>query len=108
MPRGGDIDIAVDELDVEPPTGVHAPKGRYARIAVTDYGVGIDEHDLPHLFEPFFTRKGEGEGTGLGLAVVEGIAREHRGWVAVRSTRGSGSTFELFLPTVATQAARMT
>jgi two-component system NtrC family sensor kinase len=104
MPRGGDIDITVDELEVEPPTGVHAPKGRYARIAVTDYGVGIEESDIPHLFEPFFTRKGEGEGTGLGLAVVEGIARDHHGWVSVRSARDSGSTFEFFLPTLAMQA----
>ncbi|MET0285553.1 MAG: ATP-binding protein [Polyangiales bacterium] len=106
MPRGGDIDIVVAELETEPPTGVHAPKGRYARIAITDYGVGIDEHDIPHLFEPFFTRKGEGEGTGLGLAVVEGIARDHQGWVSVHSVRGSGSTFEVFLPSVGTKAVR--
>ncbi len=104
MPKGGEIDVTVDELEVHPPTGVHAPQGRYARIAVTDYGVGIDENDLPHLFEPFFTRKSEGEGTGLGLAVVEGIARDHRGWVSVRSTRGSGSTFEFFLPTLGTHS----
>lgn len=104
MPKGGDIDVAVDELEVEPPTGVHAPKGRYARIAVTDHGVGIDEDDIPHLFEPFFTRKGEGEGTGLGLAVVKGIARDHHGWVSVQSARGSGSTFEFFLPAVGTKA----
>jgi two-component system NtrC family sensor kinase len=106
MPHGGDIDITFSELEAAPPTGVHAPKGRYARIAITDYGVGIDEQDIPHLFEPFFTRKGEGEGTGLGLAVVEGIARDHHGWVSVQSVRGSGSTFEVFLPTAATKAMR--
>jgi two-component system NtrC family sensor kinase len=107
MPRGGDIDIALEELDdVQPPTGVHAPKGRYARIAITDYGVGIDEQDIPHLFEPFFTRKGEGEGTGLGLAVVEGIARDHEGWVTVHSARGKGSTFAFFLPTLELRASR--
>jgi two-component system, NtrC family, sensor kinase len=105
MPSGGVIDIELAELEVDPPTGVHAPKGLYARIAVTDFGVGIDEQDIPHLFEPFFTRKGEGEGTGLGLAVVEGIARDHQGWVSVRSTRGSGSTFEFFLPSAAAARA---
>jgi signal transduction histidine kinase len=107
MPKGGNIDISVDEVDIEPPTGVHAPKGRYAVIAVTDYGVGIDEHDIPHLFEPFFTRKGEGEGTGLGLAVVEGITRDHHGWVSVRSVKGRGSTFEIYLPTVAEPRAEL-
>lgn len=106
MPRGGDIEVAVDELDAVPPTGIHAPRGRYARIAVTDCGVGIEEADIPHLFEPFFTRKSEGEGTGLGLAVVEGIARDHQGWVSVRSIRGSGSTFEFFLPAAGTLAVR--
>jgi two-component system NtrC family sensor kinase len=100
MPDGGDVQVVVDELDAEPPTGVHAPSGRYARVTVVDGGVGIEPDDLPHLFEPFFTRKGEGEGTGLGLAVVEGIVREHRGWVAVHSERGRGSRFEVYLPRV--------
>ena len=98
MPAGGDIQLNVEAREAEPPTGVHAPRGQYACIRVSDEGVGIDAEDLPHLFEPFFTRKSEGEGTGLGLAVVEGIAREHRGWVLVRSERGRGSEFEVYLP----------
>jgi signal transduction histidine kinase len=98
MPGGGDVRVVVDELDAEAPTGVHAPPGRYARVSVVDHGVGIDSDDLPHLFEPFFTRKKEGEGTGLGLAVVEGIVKEHKGWVQVHSERGRGSRFEVFLP----------
>ncbi len=98
MPQGGVVRVRIDALEIQPPTGVHAPQGRYARIAVIDTGVGIEDADLPHLFEPFFTRKSENEGTGLGLSVVEGIAKEHRGWVNVQSVRGEGSRFEIFLP----------
>ncbi|MET0341132.1 MAG: HAMP domain-containing sensor histidine kinase [Polyangiales bacterium] len=98
MPGGGEAVIGIDEREAEPPMGVHAPKGRYACLSVSDCGIGIDHDDLPRLFDPFFTRKSEGEGTGLGLAVVEGIAREHRGWVEVQSERGKGSRFEVLLP----------
>lgn len=98
MPDGGDVRIVIDALTAAPPTGVHAPRGQYARISVIDQGVGIEVEDLPHLFEPFFTRKSEAEGTGLGLSVVEGIAREHRGWVLVHSERNAGSRFEVYLP----------
>jgi two-component system, NtrC family, sensor kinase len=98
MPSGGRIEVAVDEVDATPPIGVHGPSGRYARIAVRDHGVGIDGDDLPRLFEPFFTRKSEDEGTGLGLAVVEGIMRDHRGFIDVQSVRGEGSCFSVYLP----------
>jgi two-component system NtrC family sensor kinase len=98
MPEGGEVRIMVDELTAEPPTGIHARSGHYARVTVIDSGVGIDPEDIPHLFEAFFTRKPESEGTGLGLAVVEGIVREHEGWVEVHSERGQGSRFEVFLP----------
>jgi two-component system NtrC family sensor kinase len=101
MPTGGVVRVRIGTREVEPPTGVHAPVGTYACIAVIDRGVGIEDVDLPHLFEPFFTRKSEGEGTGLGLSVVAGIAKEHRGWVNVQSVRGEGSLFEMFLPAFA-------
>jgi len=98
LPNGGTIVVRVDEVEVTPPVGVLGKKGRYARIAVIDSGTGIDAEDLPHLFEPFFTKKEEGEGTGLGLAVVEGIVREHGGFVDVESTIGVGTTFRVYLP----------
>lgn len=67
-------------------------------VAVTDEGIGIPEPDLPRIFEPFFTTKPPGEGTGLGLSVVHGIARDHGGWIEVKSQVNKGSRFELYLP----------
>jgi signal transduction histidine kinase len=105
MPDGGVVRVETSLDEVVPPTGVHAKPGRYACIAVIDTGTGFDAADLPHLFEPFFTRKSEGEGTGLGLAVVEGIAKEHRGWVTAQSVRGRGSRFQIYLPPYPTNEA---
>jgi CheY-like chemotaxis protein len=67
-------------------------------IAIRDTGYGIAPEDLPHVFEPFFTTKEPGEGTGLGLAQVYGILRQHEGHVDVRSQATQGSTFNLYLP----------
>jgi two-component system NtrC family sensor kinase len=105
MPSGGQVRVEASVRNITPPTGVHAKPGSYACIAVIDTGTGFDAADLPHLFEPFFTRKSEGEGTGLGLAVVEGIARENHGWVSAQSERGRGSRFEIFLPSHAASSA---
>jgi two-component system NtrC family sensor kinase len=98
MRGGGTVTVRIDEVDAIPPTGVHAPAGRYARVRVEDHGTGIDAEDLPHLFEPFFTRKAEGEGTGLGLAVAQGIVRDHRGWITVESAPGAGTSFDVMIP----------
>lgn len=95
-PKGGEVRIAVDQRQADPPLGVHAKPGTYACVAVIDAGVGIASEDVPHLFEPFFTRRDDG--TGLGLVVVEGIVKEHKGWVEVRSSPGKGSRFEVYLP----------
>jgi len=76
------------------------PKGLYARLSVKDNGCGISKQHLEHLFEPFFTTKEQGKGTGLGLAMVFGAVKSHRGRIIVDSVDGVGSTFHIYLPLV--------
>ncbi len=78
--------------------------GRYARLTVSDNAAGMDLATLGHLFEPFFTTKPVGEGTGLGLSVVFGIAQEHGASIEVHSTPGAGSAFHLYFPAAGAQA----
>jgi signal transduction histidine kinase/CheY-like chemotaxis protein len=75
-----------------------ARPGEFLRISVVDTGHGIAPEVLPHIFEPFFTTKEPGKGTGLGLAMIYSIIREHRGWVECRSRVGEGSRFDVYLP----------
>ena len=104
MPQGGRLqietaDVFLDDDYIHCKPAVIA-KGRYARITVSDDGGGIPRGDLPHIFEPFYTTKPEGEGTGLGLATVYGIVKQNRGFVWVYSEPGQGSVFKIYLPCV--------
>ena len=99
--RGGELALHVDLADVDEALCRRRPDlrpGRYARISVTDTGDGMDEATLKRIFEPFFTTKKQGEGTGLGLAVVHGIVRDHDGAIAVESRPGVGTRVEVYLP----------
>jgi CheY-like chemotaxis protein len=74
--------------------------GRWARIKVSDSGVGMSEHVIGHLFEPFFTTKEKGRGTGLGLATCFGIVRQSGGTIRVESALGAGTSMEVLLPAI--------
>ena len=104
MPEGGQLIIATSRVEVTEElvaTVLEARPGTFIRLSVTDTGCGMDEETQRHIFEPFFTTKEAGKGTGLGLLNVLGIVRQHNGWIHVRSTKGKGTTFEVYLPAYA-------
>ncbi|HVY27759.1 MAG TPA: PAS domain-containing protein [Polyangiaceae bacterium] len=99
--NGGELTLRVEPLVVDDELARRRPDlrpGRYARVVVKDTGQGMDDATLKRIFEPFFTTKKQGEGTGLGLAVVHGIVRDHDGAIAVESRIGEGTTVEVFFP----------
>ncbi len=98
MPTGGRLVMAAREEAVADghPTGLKA--GRYVCLSVTDEGEGMDEATLARATEPFFTTKGIGKGTGLGLAMVHGVAEQSGGRLVLKSRKGAGTTAELWLP----------
>ena len=101
MPKGGTIRIETEALSLsEPLTRDRAtvPAGDYAVIRVADTGIGIPADRLQKIFEPFYTTKKVGEGTGLGLSTVYGIVKQSGGFIFVDSTLGEGSVFQLYFP----------
>ncbi|WP_051553990.1 Cache 3/Cache 2 fusion domain-containing protein [Desulfobulbus elongatus] len=97
---GGRIDIRLREVALTRPAAADSPlpPGRYVLFSVADTGCGIDPAILDRVFDPYFTTKEQGKGTGLGLAVVHGIVKEHGGDIAVASEVGRGTTFRVYLP----------
>ena len=101
MPDGGDLRFVVESLHIGPddPTPIDdMAHGDWVQILVSDTGSGISADDLPHIFDPFFTTKPPGEGTGLGLAQVYGIVKQHGGQIDVRSRQREGTEFSVYLP----------
>lgn len=98
MPDGGDLEIVVDAAESAPEGRSLPQSGPVALIQVVDHGVGLTEAALARIFEPFYTTKPPGAGTGLGLTVAADIARDHGGAIDATSAAGRGSTFSLCLP----------
>ena len=96
MPGGGSLRLVLDTAIDRGTTGLEA--GDYIRLSVIDTGVGMDEQTLARAIEPFFTTKGQGEGTGLGLSMVHGLAAQSGGALRVHSVVGQGTTCEIWLP----------
>lgn len=100
MPKGGTVEFSLGRAYVES-AHLHNPEaepGEYVTLTVRDTGAGIDKKLLDRVFDPFFSTKPRGEGTGLGLAVVYGIMQRHGGWASIDSIPGEGTSVNLFFP----------
>jgi two-component system, cell cycle sensor histidine kinase and response regulator CckA len=107
MPKGGKLIIATATAEIDAQYVRQRPDarpGRHVRLSVTDTGTGMDRKTLERIFEPFFSTKPVGKGTGLGLATVYGIVKQHKGWVEVKSEIGVGTTFDVYIPVAQTAA----
>ena len=101
MPRGGRMTIHIGPCEVDERHTYRvadARPGKFVRLSHADTGEGIPPENLPRIFEPFFTTKELGKGTGLGLATVFGIVKQHDGWAEVESELGKGTTFHIYFP----------
>jgi len=100
MPSGGDLYLSVENVDLDEMdvSFFDVKPGKYVKMNITDTGVGMDEATKARIFEPFFTTKERGRGTGLGLASVYGIIKNHGGFINVESEKHLGTSFLIFLP----------
>jgi signal transduction histidine kinase/ActR/RegA family two-component response regulator len=110
MPGGGELTITTTRLDAPDAFLRSIPEargGRFVRIEIADTGIGIEKAIRGKIFDPFFTTKEKGKGTGLGLATVYGIVKNHNGFINVESEIGSGTTFSVYIPAVDKVAAKV-
>ncbi len=108
MPSGGTLTFNLSHFALTPKELLHSKvvvSNRWVRLNVTDTGCGIPQNTLPKIFEPFFTTKEVGRGTGLGLAQIYGIVKQHQGCIDVDSQVGQGTTFSLYFPVINTETA---
>jgi two-component system, cell cycle sensor histidine kinase and response regulator CckA len=102
MPDGGNLTIQTSNVELTPERieseGLHVKPGPYVMLSIADTGVGMDYETLTRAFEPFYTTKPKGKGTGLGLATVYGIVEQSGGTITVETALGRGSTFGILLP----------
>jgi len=107
--NGGTLYVGLERarLDAASASALDIPPGPYFMITVRDTGKGIPPDILKHIFEPYFTTKEKGSGTGLGLAVVHGIVKSHGGAVTCRSIPGKGTTFQVYLPEIESKIGSM-
>ncbi len=102
MPEGGTLTLTAESVTVtEAEAGRYpgdARPGEFVRLTITDTGLGMTDAVKARIFEPFFTTKEVGKGTGLGLPMVQGIVKQHRGWITCSSAPGAGTRLDLYLP----------
>ena len=110
MPEGGRLTITVSQMELnaaEALANTEARPGRFICLSVADTGCGMSMETRQRIFEPFFTTKEVGKGTGLGLASVYGIVKEHKGWIEVSSEPGKGSEFRVMFPAIPARSPKL-
>jgi two-component system cell cycle sensor histidine kinase/response regulator CckA len=103
MPNGGKLTIETENVALDEDycrTHLEVAPGNYVMLSISDNGTGMDKGTLEHIFEPFYTTKGPGKGTGLGLAMVYGIVKSHGGNIMCYSEPGEGSIFRVYFPVI--------
>jgi len=111
MPGGGSVHVITEAAQLTEEEAVLQPQARagsFVRLRVVDTGCGMDQATISRIFEPFFTTKEVGKGTGLGLATVYGIVKQHSGWIEVTSEVGQGTTFSVYFPALGEAVAAST
>ncbi|MBI1912572.1 MAG: GAF domain-containing protein [Deltaproteobacteria bacterium] len=107
--RKGEITIRTENFELDAGSAQDSSySGKFICLTVEDTGKGMEREVMDHIFEPLFTTKGIGKGTGLGLVVVDNIVKQHNGWITVSSDLGKGSSFKIYFPAVPQEAAQAT